>query len=85
MPKRVRNISEIRVSLKKIKLPTEYRLGPESIINNVPLFIESHLCILGTDPLKRIHRPYYYRLKEVLSSLDIEIDIEEYVPEKTMK
>jgi len=77
MIKYVGNLEEIRKQVKKAKLPKEFRLNQCSLITDVPKFIESNLTILDVPKLTRTHRPYYERLKQVLDTLDIKIEIKE--------
>lgn len=77
MIKYISNIEEIREQVKKAKLPKEFVLSDCEKITDVGLFIENHLNFIDVPKLKRPHRPYYNRLKKVLDTLDIKIEIKE--------
>jgi len=75
MIKYISNIPEIREKLKTKELPEAFTLSIAEEIIDVAKFIDSNLSILSVDKLKRIHRPYFDRLKKVLDTLKIIIII----------
>lgn len=75
MIKYIGNIDNIKKEVKKAKLPKEFVLSDCAKITNVKQFIDSHLIILDVPKLVFRHRPYYERLKQVLDTLDIQIEI----------
>lgn len=77
MIKYVGNLEEIRKKVKKAKLPKEFVLSDCAKITDVKQFIDSHLSMLDVPKLVFRHRPYYERLKQVLDTLNIKIEIKE--------
>lgn len=75
--KTVDNLDEIRSEVKKAKLPKEFVLSGSETIVDMDSFIETHLAVLGTKKLIRLHRPYHDRLKKVLDTVNIKIKIKE--------